>query len=98
MKNHTKIYMTAFDYVLDDFIPSELSQQKAVDIHHILGRGKGGEDRIENLIALTRDEHIKYGDKKEYMVYLLKRHRNHLAINNIPFSFNWFEDKIKQYA
>jgi hypothetical protein len=69
--------MDFFGYGIDDFIPSELSSERAVDINHIVCRGMGGskqKDFIENLIALTRSEHIKYGDKKEYMVYLYVKH------------------------
>ena len=97
MKKHTQIYMKAFNYVLDDFIPSEISGEKGVDIHHIIGRGKKGEDRIENLMCLTREEHHELGDKKDYMSYLLQIHRKRLAINNVPFNADWFDEKIKFY-
>ena len=40
MKKHTKIYMEAIGYTDTDFIPSEISAQIAVDIHHIVSRGK----------------------------------------------------------
>ena len=98
MKKHTKIYLTALNYVLDDFIPSELSQARANDTHHIISRSKGGEDRIENLMALTRAEHLEYGDKVGYMVMLLTKHRNYLAVNGVPFDLQWFDDKIKKYS
>ena len=100
MQKHTKIYLNAFRYDTHDnnsFVPSEISEDRAVDIHHIIGRGKGGEDRIENLMALTRIEHDTYGDKKEYMVMLLKIHRRRLQINNISFDNEWFEQKISYY-
>jgi len=41
MQKHTKIYMNSMGYDLSDFIPCEITGQKAVDIHHIIGRGKG---------------------------------------------------------
>ena len=53
----------------DEFIPSEISGKRAVDIHHIHPKQMGGKksfikngkvydiDAIENLIALTREEH-----------------------------------------
>ena len=81
MKKHTKIYMDFFGYSESDFIPSELSGQRAVDIHHIERRGMGGsksKDDINNLMALTREEHIKYGDKKQYIEYLKKKHSEFL--------------------
>jgi hypothetical protein len=79
MKPHTKIYMDFFDYGEQDFIPSEISGQRAVDIHHIDSRGLGGDptgskDCIENLMGLTREEHIKYGDKPQYMEWLKMIH------------------------
>lgn len=100
MQSYIKVYFLAFGYDTEDktqFVPSEISG-KADDIHHIIGRGKGGEDRIENLIAVTREQHNDYGDKKEYMVLLLKIHRRRLQINNIPFDDNWFEFYIKKYS
>lgn len=85
MKKHTKIY---FDYFGVDYDPvsgwhncvSEISGLPAIDIHHIEARGMGGSrtaDRIENLMALTREEHEKYGDKKQYREYLQKIHNNY---------------------
>ncbi len=50
----------------------EVCQQKAVDIHHILGKGKYPEltNDVNNLIALCRKCHDKYGQKKQYVQYL----------------------------
>jgi len=89
--------MKAFNYVLDDFIPSEISGLRGVDIHHIIGRGKKGEDRIENLMCLTREEHQELGDKKEKMIELLNCHRKFLQVFNVPFDVEWFREKIKFY-
>ena len=100
MKAYTKIYLEAFGYDTYDnnsYVPSEISEDKAVDIHHIIGRGKRGKDRIENLMALTRQEHNDYGDKVIYMVYLLEIHRKRLILANIDFDNDWFERKIKAY-
>lgn len=97
MQRHTKIYLSSLKYDVTDFIPSEISGAKAVDIHHIIGRGKCGEDRIENLMALTRKEHIDYGDNKLYMVHLLKIHRSYLCNMGVVYSDKWFEDKIRMY-
>ena len=62
MKNHTKIYLKFFDFDASDFIPCEVCGDKAVDIHHVSGRGMGGsptkeKDVPENLIALCRPCH-----------------------------------------
>lgn len=86
MKKHTKIY---FDYFGVDYDPqtgwhdckSELSGLPAVDIHHIEARGMGGSknaDRIENLMALTREEHEKYGDVTEQKRMLKKAHYDYI--------------------
>jgi 5-methylcytosine-specific restriction endonuclease McrA len=81
MQKHTKLYMEFFDYFGDEYIPCEMCNKKAVDIHHIVARGMGGseKDKIENLMALCRSCHIKYGDKKHYLDMLNQRHK--LKIN-----------------
>lgn len=77
MKKHVKVYLDHFGYVGDEFIPCEVCGRKAVDIHHLDCRGMGGsktKDKIENLMAVCRDCHVKYGDKKEYMGFLMEFH------------------------
>ena len=56
MKPHVKIYLKYFDLEGCDFVPCEICKSKAVDIHHINGRGVG-KDVIKNLCALCRDHH-----------------------------------------
>jgi hypothetical protein len=74
--NYKKTYCDFFGYRMtnDEFIPSEISGRQAVDIHHIHSKQMGGKlsvlvdgkaygiDDIENLIALTRDEHAAAHD------------------------------------
>jgi hypothetical protein len=96
MKLHTKIYYDAFGLDTGDetqFVPSEISGKKAKDIHHIITR----EDRIESLMAVTREEHEDYGNNKLYNAFLLKIHRRHLQLHNIPFDNAWFEKHIAKY-
>lgn len=84
MKKHVRIYMKYFGYGIDDIIPSEISGLPANDIHHINRRGMGGsnnKDNIENLMALTREEHIEYGDKKKYKELLREIHLNFMQNN-----------------
>lgn len=76
--NYKKIYCDYFGYGEHDIIKSEISNKPAHDIHHIDSRGMGGsnkKDIIENLMALTREEHIKYGDKKKYKPILKSIHK-----------------------
>jgi len=98
--NYKQIYFDAFGIDADDhttFVPSEISNMASVDLHHIIGRGRKGENRIENLIALTRIEHIELGDKKEYMAMLLKIHRAFLRNNGVHFSEEYFTQKLAIY-
>lgn len=93
MRNHTKVYLAALSYDETDFIPSEISGSKAVDIHHIIGRGKKGEDRIENLMALTREEHIEFGDKSMFMSFLWRKHYEFLESKGIEFDKEYILDQ-----
>jgi 5-methylcytosine-specific restriction endonuclease McrA len=81
MKKHTKIYFDYFNYDICDFVPCETCGSKAVDIHHIDARGMGGSDKdnIENLMALCRNCHIKYGDIKDKKEWLKELHKYNLC-------------------
>jgi 5-methylcytosine-specific restriction endonuclease McrA len=71
-------YLNHFGYDISSFIPCEVCGKTAVDIHHIEARGIGGSkeaDVIENLQALCRECHIKYGDKKQYKDFLKEKHQ-----------------------
>lgn len=60
MKHHVKVYLNAHGYKQGDFIPCEICQSKAVDVHHIKSRGMGGSknrDTASNLMALCRKHH-----------------------------------------
>jgi 5-methylcytosine-specific restriction endonuclease McrA len=77
MKKHTKVYLQGMGYDTTDFIPCEVCQAKAVDIHHIDARGIGGSkqaDIIENLMALCRKCHVEYGDKTQHKEMLKEIH------------------------
>jgi hypothetical protein len=81
MKKHTKIYLDHFGYDQNDFIPCEVCKKTAVDIHHINARGMGGSkeaNNIENLMAVCRECHVKYGDKKQYKDMLVSKHMEKL--------------------
>jgi hypothetical protein len=81
MKKHTLTYLNHFGYDISDFIPCEVCGMTAVDIHHIECRGMGGskeKDVIQNLQALCRACHIKFGDKKQYKEFLKEKHQEKL--------------------
>lgn len=77
MKPYVKTYLKNMGFTTDCKIPCEVCNKTAVDIHHIECRGMGGtkdKNDISNLMALCRDCHIKYGDKKQYKEYLKNVH------------------------
>jgi hypothetical protein len=78
MRNHVKIYLDHFEYDKYSFVPCEICGAKCNDVHHIDCKGMGGskeKDYIENLIGVCRDDHIKYGDKKQHIPFLNKVHK-----------------------
>jgi len=94
MKKHTKIYMKALGYDECDFMPCEITGSKGVDIHHIVNR----ENRIENLMLLTREKHVELGEVKSEMCHLLKTHRHFLETNGVKFDKSWFGLYINKYS
>ena len=73
MTKHCKIYMQYFDFGETDIILCELCNAKAVDIHHVNGRGKD-KNVIENLMALCREHHINAHLEKLSKEYLQSIH------------------------
>ena len=94
MRKHTQIYIKALGYHVTDFMPSELTGLKGVDLHHIVNR----DNRIENLMLLTREEHQRLGEIKSKMVYLLEAHLKFLEDNGVKFSYDWFDEQINKYS
>jgi len=85
MKKHTMIYLKGMGYHATDFIPCEVCQSKAVDIHHIEARGMGGSkkaDHIDNLMALCRWCHNEYGDVPKKKAWLKEVHQGNLILRN----------------
>ncbi len=84
MKKHVKIYMSFFGYCQYDFIPCEICGARAVDIHHIDARGMGGskyKDTVDNLMAVCREHHLEFGDKKQHIDYLKLIHGYFTELN-----------------
>ena len=85
MKKYTRTYLEHFGFDTESFVPCEVCGAKAVDIHHIHRRGMGGSksaDHIDNLMAVCRICHIKYGDLKKYMDFLKDIHQKKMNQNN----------------
>lgn len=75
MKPYVKVYLDYFGH--GEWLPCEVCNATAVDVHHIEARKRGGSDDkdvIENLMALCRKCHLEYGDKKQYMDKLKELH------------------------
>ncbi len=103
MQKHTKIYFDAFGYAEGDFVPSELSGLRGNNIHHIKCRGRGGnpsgdKDRIENLMSITMEEDVKYGDKEQYLSFLYQKHKNFLEFNGVPYNESYLNAQIEKYS
>lgn len=85
MQPHTKVYMNYFNFTEADFVPCELCNSKAVDIHHIVPRSRFGSKRkaerddILNLMALCRICHNVYGQSKAYNDWLQLKHENYIV-------------------
>ncbi len=79
MKKYIKTYLSHFGYGPDDFMPCEMCNTKAVDVHHVEPKGMGGNktrDNIENLIGVCRKCHerchgdARYNNKAKELVRL----------------------------
>jgi len=83
MSPHKGIYFKHFNLTPGDVILCEVCGAVAVDVHAIECDGMGGRPsksthKIENLMAVCRECHIKYADKKHYKDYLKEIHKCYL--------------------
>lgn len=77
MTEHLKVYLEGSGFQVEEWIPCEVCEQSAVDIHHIESRGMGGtkkKDVFPNLMALCRKCHDEYGDITELKEKLTEIH------------------------
>jgi 5-methylcytosine-specific restriction endonuclease McrA len=84
VKKHVKIYLKALGYSGAEYMPCEVCQAPAVDVHHIKARGMGGsksKDTLENLMGLCRACHTEYGDKTKHRHMLVEKHKQFLDVN-----------------
>lgn len=78
-------YDTDLDF-FDQFIPCEICEQRAAEVHHIDARGMGGTTReytVHDLMGLCRVCHEEYGDKKQYLPLLKTMHRLRVMLRRI---------------
>ena len=86
MKPHVKLYFNHFNLGEQDLVIDELefvlngSQIRATDIHHIQF-GCNKHDDINNLIALSRENHNKAHSEKFTRRYLQEIHNKFIKIN-----------------
>lgn len=78
MKKYTEKYLKHIEVnynVSEHELLCEVCSKKAVDIHHIKGKGKHPEliENLDNLIALCRNCHEEYGQKKQYINFLYEK-------------------------
>lgn len=102
MKIYTKTYLTAFGYDLSDntqFMPCEVCHQKSTEIHHIFSRKRRVDlvNDINNLMAVCRRCHISYGDKEQWMYFLLIKHQQFLSKIKVPYSNDFFNEQFNKY-
>lgn len=88
MKPHTKIYMEFFGFKIPEDCSCEICGSPAVDIHHIMARGMGGDpkgkkDVIDNLMAVCRKCHEQYGDVPGFIDLLKKIHLKFMQIYGV---------------
>lgn len=84
MQPHIRNYLKYFGYGEQDIIPSELGGI-ACDPHHVIWRSQGGSDEVENIMALTREQHDRAHFKKEpYLTreYLQTKHKEFMQAFN----------------
>ncbi len=80
MQKYTKIYLDYFKLKPGEFVACEICGTQATEIHHIHNRSHRKDllNDINNLMAICRTCHIKYGDIKKHKPLLIKIHKKKL--------------------
>ncbi len=76
MKTYIQNYLDQYGYCQDEIVISEISGLPSADFHHIQYRSHSGSDDAENIIALTREEHMKAHSGEYTKEYLQEIHNN----------------------
>lgn len=65
---------------MSDWIPCECCGAESVDCHHVWARSirKDLENDINNIMAVCRECHVKFGDKKDKRDYLIEVHKKYM--------------------
>lgn len=96
MQNHTKVYFNFFNYdISDNYIPCEMCNTQAVDIHHLEKRNKTKNDFIENLVALCRDCHINAESDTSFNMYCKIKHLENVCVQ--VYALIDLEKKLKKW-
>lgn len=105
MKNHTKIYLS---FMLNEggLDPHECVCEVCskgggsalnLDINHIEPRQSGGtkrEENINNLMAMCRDCHLNFADKKHLKESLILIHRQFMKTFTAMFKYKPTEEEL----
>jgi 5-methylcytosine-specific restriction endonuclease McrA len=79
MKKHKQVYFDYFDIDPGDFVACENCGKPGIDIHHLKFRSQGGQDVIENLMALCRECHFEvHNGTKIKTADLIEKHLKNL--------------------
>jgi len=89
--------MQFFNYEEQDFIPCEMCESMAVDIHHLQRRtrNKITNDYIENLVGLCRDCHINAESDKSFNMYVRIKHLENVCVQ--VYSLIEVNKRLKDY-
>ena len=78
MVKHKQVYLSHFGYGEQDMVQSEVSGKRAEHIHHLIFRSHGGKDEIDNLMALTAEEHEQAHTDPLFNTELMRIHKEYL--------------------
>jgi 5-methylcytosine-specific restriction endonuclease McrA len=84
MKNYVKTYHDFFGYSIADWIPCECGcGRQSVDIHHLTpkSRDKAAINKIENLVAVSRECHERADRDRDFNDVLRAIHRRNVLKN-----------------